>query len=138
IEEKVSLLSNDDRLEETGLNFDMTISEQCVSADRSIGRIETTYWIGPARDDIITEKTERFYKSDRHSLVFQQKTHYLDYAQTSSGQWYPTRWQTAISDGISTRVVIEYNLKIYSEMVLDDWWFTDIANSFEIQSSTQP
>ena len=124
IEEKTTLLSNDDRPREIGLNFDITISER-VSADSGIGCSETTYWIDPARDDIITEKIERIYKPDRSSLNFQQKTYYLDYAQTSSGQWYPTRWQTAVSDGDSTKIVIEYNLKIYSEMVLDDWWFTD-------------
>ena len=124
MEEKATLLSSDVRPQEIGLNFDIIISER-VSADSGFGRSETIYWIDPVCDDIITEKIERFYKPDRRSIAFQNETRYLDYAQTSDGQWYPARWQTTISDQDSTKVVMEYNLKIYSEMVLDDGWFTD-------------
>ena len=133
-EEKVTLLHDENRPQEIGLHFESTSSESTV-AGGGIGRIETICWIDPARDDLIVEKDEKFYSPDSKTINFEQHTQYIDYSQIN-GQWYPTCWQTTFthfSDGkLMPNATIEYNLFIYSDITLDDWWFTDIADNFKM------
>lgn len=134
IEEKVTLLRNDNSPQEIGLHFDVTISES-VSAKTGVDRIESTYWIDSARDDMVVDEIYREYKQGQKSVEHQ--TRYLDYAQLDNGQWYPTHWQTTItgysSGGPEQIAIFEYYLRMYPEMRLDDWWFTSLVDNLKAQ-----
>lgn len=101
-------------------------------------RFEWTYWTDPSRDDMLVEIIFRDDRPGQQSI--EDRTKYIDYAQLPNGQWYPTHWQTTItelSNGDSRQIAtLDYHLQIYPDILLDDWWFTTLINNLKAQNPT--
>ncbi|MHC4631307.1 MAG: hypothetical protein ACYS9C_08535, partial [Planctomycetota bacterium] len=98
-------------------------------------RMEIIYWIDPARDDMPVETIARMFDKSHESITKERLTRYLNYASIRENQWYPTQWQKTnmdYSDESSKTIgITEYNLRIFPDMELDDWWFNTFANEMK-------
>ncbi|MHC4112002.1 MAG: hypothetical protein ACYSUY_13080 [Planctomycetota bacterium] len=100
-----------------------------------LNHVEIIYWIDPVRDDMPVETITRMFDKSQESITRERHTRYLDYGTIRENQWYPTRWQTTStvhSGGYSnTNLMTEYNLRIFPDMELDDWWFNTFVNEMK-------
>jgi hypothetical protein len=120
---ELTLLRDAGRPNQIGLRNDVI--------DRA-NRVEIIYWIDVVRDDIPVETIARIFDKSHESITEERHTRYFDYAGVRENQWYPTRWQQTnmdYSDGNSSAIgITEYNLRIFPDMELDDWWFNTFVN----------
>jgi len=91
-------------------------------------RCNYEWWLNPNRDDLPIETTTTFRSAD-DKIVNQDLAQYTDFAQLSTGQWYPTRWLT--TSMIGSKTVIESHLIILPNDQLPLDWFTDPAKRFD-------
>jgi hypothetical protein len=123
---ELSLLRDAGRPGQIGLHNDVI--------DR-LNHIEIIYWIDPDRDDMPVETIARMFDKSHESITEERRTRYFDYAGVRENQWYPTRWQKTNMDYSEENrraiVITEYNLRVFPDIELDDWWFNNLVNEMK-------
>jgi hypothetical protein len=101
-------------------------------------RIEQTFWLDPARDDIPVESIKT--NKTGGDLVIHTRTVYSDPKQTPDGMWYPSRWRKWEDSGPITDDAPQwdYLLRVYPAHRVDDAWFTGEAIRIGTPAATQP